>query len=229
MTRRVRWGALPNTWDFGGLPRRSEVAGTRETLSGRVYRSARLDDLDDAGWAELTRSVATVVDLRNDSEVRIVPLRPARLGVIRTPIEDEDDAEFMGEWNPLGSPRYYAAAVERWPDLFRRAFAAIAEAPEGGVLIHCAAGRDRTGQIAALLLERAGAERSAILDDYERAVRAANDHLENHPSEHDVAVDSDTLRERLVVARATLDDFLSTTSVTPFEAELSAAAARLTG
>ncbi|MEO8527493.1 MAG: tyrosine-protein phosphatase [Pseudolysinimonas sp.] len=228
MTRRVHWGALPNTWDLGGLSRRSDVVGARETRSGRIYRSGRLDDLDDAGWAELARSVATVVDLRNDSEVRAVPPHPARLGVIRTPIEDEDDADFMTEWAPLGSPRYYAAAIARWPDLFRRAFAAIAEAPEGGVLIHCAAGRDRTGQIAALLLDRAGGERSAILDDYERAVHAANDHLKSHPSKHEVAVDSDTLRERLEVARASLDHFVTTADVTPFEAELSAAAARLT-
>jgi len=44
---------------------------------------------------------------------------------------------------------------------------AIAQAPEGTLLFHCAAGKDRTGIIAALVLSIAGVGRETILDDYE--------------------------------------------------------------
>ena len=43
---------------------------------------------------------------------------------------------------------------------------ALATAPPGGVLFHCAAGRDRTGLIAAILLTAADVEPEAIVTDY---------------------------------------------------------------
>ncbi|MEX2372909.1 MAG: tyrosine-protein phosphatase [Dehalococcoidia bacterium] len=42
---------------------------------------------------------------------------------------------------------------------------AVAEAPPGGVLIHCAAGKDRTGVLVGLLLQLAGVEPEAIAED----------------------------------------------------------------
>jgi protein-tyrosine phosphatase len=44
--------------------------------------------------------------------------------------------------------------------------AAIAGAPEGGVLVHCAAGKDRTGLISALLLGLVGVPAVTIAADY---------------------------------------------------------------
>lgn len=44
--------------------------------------------------------------------------------------------------------------------------AAIALAPQGAVLFHCHAGKDRTGMIAALLLALAGVPNSTIAEDY---------------------------------------------------------------
>lgn len=53
---------------------------------------------------------------------------------------------------------------------------AIADAPIGGVVIHCHAGKDRTGLITALALSIAGVEPSVIAEDY-----AATDvHLAAH-------------------------------------------------
>ena len=43
---------------------------------------------------------------------------------------------------------------------------AIAEAPPGGVAIHCHAGKDRTGIVAALLLSAAGIAPEAIVEDF---------------------------------------------------------------
>ena len=42
----------------------------------------------------------------------------------------------------------------------------------GGVLVHCAAGNDRTGLVIALVLDAAGASHSAIVQDYSHTEEA---------------------------------------------------------
>ena len=51
----------------------------------------------------------------------------------------------------------------------RDAVAAIADAPDGGVLVNCHVGRDRTGLTVALLLELAGVPRDAVAEDFARS------------------------------------------------------------
>ena len=180
--RTVSWGDLHNARDLGGLPSRGSV-----TAFGSVFRSPRLDDLDATAWGDLDRDgIRTIVDLRNDDEVAVLRLRPEHISVVRAPIEDQTDTEFMDVWaESLGSPAYYGENLRRWPALIACAIAAVADAPTGGVLIHCSAGRDRTGLIVALLLNLAEVEHSAILADYELGVRATNDFLLGlqHPHE----------------------------------------------
>ena len=56
--------------------------------------------------------------------------------------------------------------VDGFPDRIARAISAIANAPEGGVLVHCYAGKDRTGIVVALLLALVGVPKETIVDDY---------------------------------------------------------------
>jgi hypothetical protein len=58
------------------------------------------------------------------------------------------------------------------PDRIGHAFAVIADAGPG-VLVHCAGGRDRTGMVAAMLLQLAGATTEAICADYADGWRGA--------------------------------------------------------
>ena len=74
----------------------------------------------------------------------------------------------------LGSPDYYAENLRRWPGLIAAAIGAVADAPDGGVLVHCAAGRDRTGLVVALLLRVAGVPVADVLDDHEQGLREIN-------------------------------------------------------
>ena len=62
---------------------------------------------------------------------------------------------------------YYRAAPfeERHVDLFSRYFRALAEV-DGAVLVHCAAGKDRTGILVALTHHVAGVHPDTALDDY---------------------------------------------------------------
>lgn len=228
MTRAVRWGGLPNAWDLGGLPRRRDLPGPGSTLPGRLVRSGRLDALDAVGWGELVEAgVTTIVDLRNDSEVRDLDLRPASLVVHRMPVEDETDEEFVAEWGGrLNTAAYYPVATTRWPALFRSVFEAIADAP-GLTVIHCSAGRDRTGLVSALLLDSAGVERAAVVDDYVAAVRSTNAWLHTHPAPHERALDDATLAARIPVLTGLLEEFLDGEAHAHLRPELSRAAARL--
>lgn len=227
MSRTVRWGGLHNARDLGGLPRRTHLGGSTKT--GRVFRSGRLDALDPHGWRQLVDGgVTSLVDLRNPSEIRELPHRPAELSVSTCPIEDEHDHDSLAEWRDrLGSPDYYPVAVSRWPQLFEAVFTAVAGAPAGGVLIHCSAGRDRTRLISALLLDTAGVERGAILDDYEWSVRATNEWLTVHPVAHESPVDETTLSARVTTARRALTVFLDDLDCRPFAGALEKAAERL--
>ncbi|MFB9640688.1 tyrosine-protein phosphatase [Agromyces lapidis] len=174
MTRRMSWAELPNTWDLGGL---DGARGT--TRRGRIYRSAKLDGLGAAGRAELyDEGVRAIIDLRNDDEVGAAIDAPFTRH--HRPIEDQSDAEFMARWPRLDTPGYYSEVLERWPELVTAVFGDLAdrgaEAGDGAVIFHCAHGRDRTGMIAAMLLQLCEVDRGAIVADYLAAVNAIAEH-----------------------------------------------------
>lgn len=116
----------------------------------------------------------TVVDLRNPDERGEARDTLDGIHVVQSPIEDVEHPEYFGRWNgDWATPDFFAWGRVVWPELWRAVFAAIADAP-GGVLLHCAAGRDRTGVVTAALLETAGVEREAILGDYVRGIRESD-------------------------------------------------------
>lgn len=61
---------------------------------------------------------------------------------------------------------FYLSALRDSVEPIRNILGTIADAPEGAVLFHCTAGKDRTGLIAALLLGTAGVDRDTIIADY---------------------------------------------------------------
>jgi hypothetical protein len=66
----------------------------------------------------------------------------------------------------FGTPLYYGPHLDRFPERSAAALAAIARAGPGGVAVHCAGGRDRTGQITMLALALAGVPPAEIAADY---------------------------------------------------------------
>lgn len=172
------WEGAFNLRDLGGLPLRDGGV----TASGRVYRSGRPETLTDAGWAALRAAgVSTVIDLRNAPErIRragdptVADGSASGVDIVHAPAEDPDDAVFLrviGPWRD--HPRSYADRVAMYQDRLRAVFTAIADA-SGGVLVHCAGGRDRTGLVSAMLLRLAGVETPAIALDYAAAFREAS-------------------------------------------------------
>ena len=222
--REVSWRGAGNARDLGGLP--LEDGGA--TRIKRVFRSGKLDELDEEGWAELAAAgVRTIVDLRNDNEIVELPLRPVELTATVSPLEQINDPFFATWTGKHGQMDYFRASIDHWPSLYIAAFSAIAEAPSGGVVIHCAAGRDRTGAICALLLDAAGVERDAVLEDYELGIRATNAILAETPAPHERPLPPEELEVVVVRARERMNDFLDSVLPQPVRVAMRRAAKRL--
>jgi protein-tyrosine phosphatase len=119
-----------------------------------------------------------VVDLRRPTERGQQPSRwttfPGRLIA-----SDEGDraegphVEFLrqGDLSDAGVERYLSTYYREAPfeprhrRLFSEAFAALADA-DGAILIHCTAGKDRTGLLAALILRALEVQGEDVLEDY---------------------------------------------------------------
>jgi protein-tyrosine phosphatase len=151
------------------------LKGGGATRPGCIWRAGHPDGLDAAGWEQLRDlGITTVVDLRNAYERSLAHDTPDGIRIVHAPIEDVEHPAYFGRWkNDWATPDFFAWGRRTWPDLWRSAFAAIADA-SGGVLLHCAAGRDRTGMMTATLLQTAGVEREAVLDDYDRGIRESD-------------------------------------------------------
>lgn len=166
---------VENFRDFG----RFEGRYGRMT-AGMLFRSGHLADATPQDLLTLQAlAIATVVDLRRPAERERQPSRrPAHFTgqVIASEQGDRAEAphvEFLrqGDLSDAGVNRflldYYRQAPfeARHLELFAAAFQALGGS-EGALLIHCTAGKDRTGLLAALISSALGAEQDDIFADY---------------------------------------------------------------
>jgi len=162
----MSWPGGFNIRDLGGLP----LTDGGTTRTGAVVRAGHPSSLTPEGWdAALEYGIRTVIDLTDGDWDDLHP-RPTAIETRAVPLDDMDDTDF---WRPLqesghwGTALYYRPFLRRFPHRLVDAVAAIASAGPGGVLFHCARGRDRTGLIATVLLAIAGVDPVAIADDYD--------------------------------------------------------------
>lgn len=157
---------LVNLRDLGGLPTDGEVT----TRPGVLYRSDAPHAGDRAPDGMSQWPPKAVVDLRDtvEEDEREHPL--AELSrVHRIPVL-EDLRTSAGSSTSLSLRALYEylldGAAKRLLEVFR-----VAVETDGPVLIHCAAGKDRTGVACALLMRAAGVRSDAIVADYVRTDR----------------------------------------------------------
>jgi protein-tyrosine phosphatase len=167
LTRHLDWDGCFNVRDLGGLP----TVDGRQTRWGALVRGDSLGCLSAGGWERMeAHGVRTVVDLRNEDERdKDVAVRPSSIETIRIPLDETDDREFWDDWEngpQFATPLYYGPHLHRFPAKSAEVIAAIAQARPGGVAFHCAGGRDRSGQIAILVLALVGVAEEAIISDY---------------------------------------------------------------
>jgi protein-tyrosine phosphatase len=164
-TRRLAWEGLLNARDLGGYP----AAEGRETRWGAVVRSDSPAALTPAGrQALIGYGVRCIVDLRLPEEVADRPnpfAEPDTHGIAYTNVSFIDPAAAPPQ-DVATLADDYKRMLDRFHPAVSAVMAAIARAPEGGVLVHCAAGKDRTGLVSALLLGLVGVQSQTIAADY---------------------------------------------------------------
>lgn len=165
--RRVTFAGVLNFRDIGGYP----VASGRATRWRAVYRSDSLHLLTEADLAAFDAlGVKAIYDLRGDREVEHFPgprdhvrlLVPS--GDLMTWPKDSLQTRRDGEeWLAAD----YLSMLANAAPVFGTLLSRLAADETRPAVVHCLAGKDRTGMVIALLLTALGADRGTVLDDYE--------------------------------------------------------------
>lgn len=184
-------GEIPgavNLRDVGGI-----FAGDVRVRSGLLFRSGLTHQLEPAGLARLRSQlgIRTIIDLRSDAELSkdgVAPFashgmehrRIAVYGVTAvTPGERRERFHQMARGEFDWCARYQELVLEHARS-FVAFFEAVTEPGALPALFHCAAGRDRTGVAAALVLGVLGVPDEVIAQDYARTGELLMPHLHRY-------------------------------------------------
>ncbi|HEY1567753.1 MAG TPA: tyrosine-protein phosphatase [Solirubrobacteraceae bacterium] len=196
-------------------PQWLELDGTvnaRAVVPGVLLRADNLQSLSDDDVRRLVdeQALEVVLDLRTDTEVEREGPGPiaAAPGVRvehRSMYPDSggntdldaavkpwgrEDQEGLPDETPI--VRAYVSYLRRRPDSVVGSIRTIARA-DGAVLVHCAAGKDRTGVVVAVALDACGVDRDAILSDYlatDERIHAIFERLLSSPTYRDELKDT---------------------------------------
>ena len=163
-----------NLRDFGGYDTRHE----RPVRRGRLFRSGSLARLPDTSQQALLRlGVGLICDLRGapEKEAAPTPFPPHAPRRMEIPIDPGSAARLYRE---LGRSRLslkqsidFMVNINRelardHADDYARMFEGLMALGDSGFLVHCSAGKDRTGFACALILHALGVPRETVLEDY---------------------------------------------------------------
>ncbi len=184
--------AAPNFRDVGMLP----AASGRLIRPGLIYRSGALDELDAADLETLRAlDIRLCLDLRSQRERSGHPSRwpdgcvPRTLALeVATDIRvlDRELADWLAQHpDRAGAERLMQSIYRSMPlncaPVLRCLFTELADGEDVlPLVIHCAAGKDRTGFIVAMLLQALGVEDKEVYADYLESNRHY-DHVRQHP------------------------------------------------
>jgi protein-tyrosine phosphatase len=176
-TRLRETAGFRNLRDLGGLP----VAGGGSIRPGLVYRSEAPTGLDGEQLEELRElGLKSAIDLRHQAGEDLFitstlpetvqrldagilpPADPSGKGLLQQVMDGE-----LNEYSAAQLGEMYVDFLDTRAPAFGRAVGYIADPDNLPTLIHCHAGKDRTGIVVAILLELVGVPRPLIIDDYE--------------------------------------------------------------
>ncbi|MFI5954664.1 tyrosine-protein phosphatase [Cryptosporangium sp. NPDC051539] len=169
MTERVlTLQGASNVRDLGGL----STVDDRQTRFGLLYRSDAPSELTPADVTELTgaRGLRQIVDLRSVEETErdgLNPLQKAGLSYANHPMSSDPGAGTVVPELLRGSMSgHYLGYLGSGAEGVVRAARLLTDPDRLPALVHCAAGKDRTGTLVAILLDAVGVRRDEIAADY---------------------------------------------------------------
>lgn len=142
---------------------------------GMVYRSGALELMTeaDASWLADELHIHTVLDLRHPNEVALrdgphaLEDRVLAHSIFREDVSVEDFiAELNGRFGAGISSQRYMHYLEVAGRRMAEAFALFAEPQKYPFLVHCSAGKDRTGVLVGMLMDVLGASPEDIAHEY---------------------------------------------------------------
>lgn len=170
LERRLMWEGCINVRDLGGL----------RTRDGYRTRRGALVRMDNPGMlsaqgvrAMLDYGVSTLIDLRYPAEIEryphvrdALPADVAAPTVVHLPLLDEGNRSEEDVLFARSRDEWHEYVLDRRAAMIAAVFHHIATAQPGAVVLHCTAGKDRTGIISALVLDLVGVSRDDIVHDY---------------------------------------------------------------
>jgi protein-tyrosine phosphatase len=174
--RHIALEGAQNFRDFGGY----QTAQGRRVKRGQLFRSGRLNTLSPRDHEIMeTLGIQLICDLRRASELAQAPTvwqaAPAP-EMLHLPLFGDDNFEGPSSWQQAADQ---GRVRERMLDVYARLvtlphsvarYTTLFERLAGGtafpVLLHCSAGKDRTGVACALILSALGVSREDVIADY---------------------------------------------------------------
>ena len=179
--RKIQLAGASNVRDLGGYP----TLSGKKTKMGRFIRAAGLEGLTDSDiQILLDYGVKVNLDLRTSSESERWPDRLLALPEIAYyQVSLLDGLDLANPPHRLSE--LYTEALDRCKPHFKASFELMTQYLEAPFLFHCSAGKDRTGMIAALLLDLVKVDRELIIANYTESVRNLGPLIEKFAQEND--------------------------------------------
>ncbi|CAO3645764.1 unnamed protein product [Cunninghamella blakesleeana] len=176
-----RWIDVPNVQNFrdlGGYPTKDGLGYIRERT---IFRSAHLGSINEEGIKILQQlNVSAVFDFRSDPEIEVYGNLPEVEGIDYHRSDmyksiDTSPANMASHWKayfegPEGIARAYSHTLEvakvQYGNIFLYILNNFTRESRKSLLVHCTAGKDRTGLYCALLLGLCGIDDEIIAREY---------------------------------------------------------------
>ena len=157
-----------NFRDIGGYPTKEG----KKIKKGIYFRTGRQDRMSEKDLAELKNlKISTQIDLRKPEEILDQgkgPLENMGADYINIPIIPDGGSDqlsrLVGDTGISG--KRYLGYLEFGPESWLKIFEILANKDSLPVVLHCTAGKDRTGVSTAFLLSVLGVDRDLIEADY---------------------------------------------------------------
>jgi protein-tyrosine phosphatase len=140
------------------------------TVWGRLFRSDTVHELTPADLDLLHRiGLAGVIDLRTTAEVQRTgrgPLAEEPIHYLHASVLQEEGGETVAAPSGDDASERYLWYLDCGREALVAALEMVADPRSYPLVFHCTAGKDRTGVLAALVLDLLGVRREVIVEDY---------------------------------------------------------------